>query len=71
MTTALAREALQQMVQNLPDDKVMIVVDFMRRLKGNADPFYSEGNMRHLRAVKADADAGRMSAHNLIETADA
>lgn len=34
----------------------------------NADPFYSEENMAHLRKVIADANAGRnMIPHDLIE----
>ena len=31
------------------------------------DPFYSESNMRHLRASIADAKAGRVFEHDLIE----
>jgi DNA-damage-inducible protein J len=35
------------------------------------DPFYSEANLRHLREVIADADAGRnMAVHELIEVSD-
>ena len=34
----------------------------------SVDPFYSEGNMRHLQKVIADANAGRnMQEHELIE----
>ena len=33
----------------------------------SADPFYSESNMRHLRASIAEAKAGRVMEHDLIE----
>jgi DNA-damage-inducible protein J len=33
----------------------------------SADPFYSEANMRHLRASIAEAKAGRVIEHELIE----
>ena len=33
----------------------------------SADPFYSESNMRHLRASIADAKAGRVFEHDLIQ----
>ena len=33
----------------------------------SADPFYSESNMRHLRASIADAKAGRVFEHDLVE----
>jgi len=33
----------------------------------NADPFYSAGNMKVLRQSIADADAGKLTEHELIE----
>jgi len=33
----------------------------------NADPFYSAGNMEVLKQSIADADAGRLTEHELIE----
>ena len=33
----------------------------------HADPFYSDSNMRVLRQSIADADAGKLTEHNLIE----
>ncbi|MCL1941904.1 MAG: hypothetical protein FWG09_08160 [Synergistaceae bacterium] len=71
-TAAIEREELQEMVLNLPDEKVTDAVNFMRELCADFDPFYSESNMRHLRAVKSDALLGiNMSAHDLIEAEDA
>jgi hypothetical protein len=64
-TTAMEREEIFQIVRTLPDTKVAIAVELMRWLCAESDPFYSESNMRHLRAVKADADLGlKMSAHD-------
>jgi hypothetical protein len=38
----------------------------------DADPFYNESNITHLRQVKANAEAGcNMSVHKLIEAEDA
>jgi DNA-damage-inducible protein J len=34
------------------------------------DPFYSEANMIRLRKAIADAEAGRLTAHELIEADD-
>ena len=33
----------------------------------HTDPFYSDSNMRVLRQSIADADAGKLTEHNLIE----
>lgn len=33
----------------------------------SSDPFYGESNMRHLRASIAEARAGRVSEHDLVE----
>lgn len=33
----------------------------------HADPFYSDSNMRALRQSIADADAGKLTEHDLIE----
>jgi DNA-damage-inducible protein J len=35
-----------------------------------ADPFYSETNMERLRMAIADAEAGKLSEHELIEAGD-
>ena len=70
-TTTVEREELQQIIQRLPDEKVTTAVNLMRKLCTDSDPFYSESNMRHLRAVKSDAQAGlNMFAHDLIEADD-
>ena len=67
----MEREELQEIVQSLPDEKIITAVEFMRKLLADSDPFYSESNMKHLRAVKSDAQAGiNMFAHDLIETGD-
>jgi len=71
-TAAVEREELQQIIQRLPDEKIPIAVSLIRELCINSDPFYSESNMKHLRAVKAEAEAGlNMYAHDLIEADDA
>ena len=66
-TTTVEREELHEIVRNLPDEKVIVAVNIMRKLCIESDPFYSECNMRHLRAVKSDVQAGlNMQAHDLI-----
>ena len=72
MTTAtVEREELQQLIRNLPDEKVITAVEFMRRLRADSDPFYSESNMKHLLAIKSDAQASiNMIPHDLIEVDD-
>ena len=65
------REELQEIIRNLPDEKVIAAVKLMRRLQADSDPFYCESNMRHLLAVKSDAQAGvNMFVHDLIEVDD-
>jgi hypothetical protein len=67
-TTTVEREELQEIIRNLPDEKVMTAVSFMRKLCIESDPFYSESNMKHLRAVKSDVQVGlNMQVHDLIE----
>ena len=67
-TTTIEREELQQIIRELPDEKIQDAVDFMRKLCAGFDPFYSDSNMNHLRTVKSDAQAGlNMSVHDLIE----
>ena len=34
------------------------------------DPFYSEANMKRLRRAAADANAGRLTEHELVEVGD-
>ena len=71
ITITIEREELQEIVRNLPDEKVITAVEFMRRLRADSDPFYSENNIKHLLAVKSDAQAGiNMVAHDLIEVDD-
>ena len=72
MTTAISeREEIFQIARILPDEKVPAAVKLMRQLCVESDFFYSESNMKHLRAVKADVESGlNMSAHELIEMAD-
>ncbi|MDR1377374.1 MAG: hypothetical protein LBJ22_07665 [Synergistaceae bacterium] len=68
-TTILEREEISQIAHTLPDEKVTAAVEFMRRLRVESDPFYGENNMNHLRAVKADVEAGlNMAVHELTET---
>ena len=68
----IEREELQEIVRSLPDEKVVTAIEFMRRLQSDSDPFYSESNIKHLLAVKSDAQAGiNMIAHDLIEADDA
>jgi len=67
-TKTVEREELQEIVRNLPDEKITAAVSFMRKLCIVSDPFYSEANMKHLRAVKTDVQAGlNMQIHDLIE----
>jgi hypothetical protein len=68
MTTAISeREEIFQIARTLPDEKVAAAVKFMRQLCVESDPFYSENNMKHLRAVKADVESGlNMCVHELI-----
>ena len=71
-TVTVEREELHQLIQRLPDDKVITAVEFLRKLRSDSDPFYSESNIKHLLAVKSDAQAGiNMLAHDLIEADDA
>ena len=35
-----------------------------------ADPFFSQANMKRLRKAMSDAEAGRMTEHELIEVED-
>lgn len=37
------------------------------KISAQADPFYSEENLRILRQAIADADAGKLVSHDLIE----
>ena len=70
-TMTIEREELQEIVRNLPDEKIMAAVNFMRKLYIVSDPFYSESNIKHLRAVKSDVQAGlNMQVHDLIEEND-
>jgi len=39
-------------------------------VEAEADPFYSEANMERLRRAIADAEAGRLTEHELIEVDD-
>ena len=70
-TTTVEREELQEIIRNLPDEKIMAAVNFMRILCIDSDPFYSETNMKHLLTVKSDVQAGlNMQVHDLIEFND-
>jgi hypothetical protein len=70
-TMTLEREEISQIAHALPDEKVTAAVEFMRRLCVESDPFYSESNINHLRAVRADAEAGlKMSVHELADADD-
>ena len=68
------RSVIYRKIRDLSSANVARVMEFIDSIKENeqnADPFYSESNMKHLLAVRSDALAGiNMTPHDLIETDD-
>ena len=59
------RQNLYHLIEALPDDKIPVLFDWVSRLA--PDPFYSPSNMAALRQSIQDADAGKLTAHELID----
>ena len=74
--TALREQAVE-MIYDMPEDKIVYVVNLLNGLKGlfysneyavkEKDPFYSKKNQKRLARSIADAEAGRVTVHELIE----
>ena len=64
------KKAIYRRIRGLSSSDVARVMDFIDGIEEhepNLDPFYSESNMKHLLAVRADVQLGlNMSAHDLM-----
>jgi hypothetical protein len=59
-TITLAREELSKTLQNLPDDRVMIALNFIRTLQDEDDEPLTEDELAQLAEAEKDVAAGRI-----------
>ena len=62
------RESVYNILDSLPDEKMRDVLNMLVKYAGKtADPFYGDSNMSVLRQSIREAEAGKLTHHELIE----
>jgi hypothetical protein len=66
-TATIEREELSRMIQDLPDDKVTVILDFVRALQDEDDEPLTEDELAQIAEAEADIAAGRFENFYTLE----